>query len=371
MNREVNFDNLGGLWVYQDTLKFLQIAYSQSFDAIAASYGDKLIIGGVEETAPGSGIYTDGWVIIGGVILPFVGGNALVNVEVETLVTDEQYDDATQKPTYSTSRVVFRNLSGFPFTDLKRLPFNSSTINDAFLTTQKILKNIVNLEPAVIIDGCVVSNVNTGGGTIDVSVGMVMFNGEPKVTPLYSGLYPAYLTENNVWVTALPGSGLFIQFDPHTSQRYKDVLNRFNHDSGRIVFSKVLNDRFDVATGLGKWEWLGWKICDTMSGRVPLGYDRRTADPSNGIWDINYNGVGNNGGEKVHQLSEAELPIHTHQYSRVRTDIVGAAIEPNNIKAGSDRALHVGDLVNTTPVGGDISHENRQPYEVIAIFERL
>jgi hypothetical protein len=44
MYKQIDFTQPGGLFVYQDTLDFLQDAYSDLFDAMAAMFGNNVIL---------------------------------------------------------------------------------------------------------------------------------------------------------------------------------------------------------------------------------------------------------------------------------------------------------------------------------------
>ncbi len=388
MNRNVDFTKLGGLYVYQDTLQFLQTAYGQSLDSLAKSFGDKLIISGLGESG---GLVTDGWVIIDGEILPFVGGTPLAKVRVETITTQEMFDDATQKDVYTIKRAVFSNITGFDYSELKRFHFNSTTISGAFNAVGDVLKNIINFEPAVILEGCAVSAIDTMAQTLAIAPGKHLFNGNLVLSAAYTGSYPAYLTAANTWVTVEPSSGDYIEFNPQTSQRYKDVLRRFNYQTGDLYFSKVLSDRFDLATGLGRWEWKGWKLSDDMAGRVGVGFDRRSSDPQPGVaenikvWDAAYNTIGNTGGEKKHILTKTELPAvnilgNANQSSvpsgglgLLRKTLPGEnkTISTSPDSTGSGNEFDVTGVFPLPNMGDGVAHENRQPFRVIAVLERI
>lgn len=383
MNRTIKFDELGGLYVYQDTLKFLQTAYSQLFDALGASIGNKIVLLGCSGfDDPDQAVSAPGWIIIDGEILPFLGGNKLPKIRVETITDIEQFDDTTQKGVYITKRAVYSNLTGNDSTEFKRLPFNAETLFGNLQNVQNVLKGIVNYEPSVIISGCSVSNIDTVASTCKISAGVILFNGNYVASPEYTGQYPAFLKDNGKWVTALPGAGEFIKFDPHTSQRYQDVLRRFNHISGEFKICKVLSDRFDVGTGLGKWEWLGWKISDDMGGRTFLGYDRRNADPYIGtpdegnIWDAIYATVGITGGAKTHKLTINEMPKHRFKLPLRRSDNafgLGASTAPTTNGDGSTAGggAYNANSYQTEELGSDIPHNNLQPYKVVVILERI
>lgn len=370
MNRSINFTQLGGLYVYQDTLDFLQLAYGQSLDAIAKIIGDKVILTGVVDAGATA---SEGWIVFNGEILPFTGGLKAQYVIVEEIVTNEQFDDTQQRPVYKVRRLKFGNvipaLGGFAYADLTRLAYNSADIKTSLSAVQTVLKSVINFENEVILSGCTVSNVV--GSNMQVSIGSVLFAGNLVTSAAYTGPFPAYLKDTGTWVTVQPVSGLYIKFDPHTSQRYKDVLRRFNHDSGAILMNKVLSDRFDITTGLGKWEWLGFKLSEDFRGRSPIGLwfgDNGGPD----VYDPAYRTIGNVVGEINHTIARAELPNES-----LSVPIIGANTSQDDVGSGR---IAMGDTGNdggpyptlqSEAMGDGESFDLRQPSKVLAIIERI
>jgi hypothetical protein len=270
MNRNVAFNKFGGLYVYQDTFEFMQRAYSEVTQYVSRGLGDKWVLWGCADV--GGGNISDGAIVIGSEILKFVGGPPLAYITIESITTQEQFDDNTLKDTYTVRRakmVSIADANSFPYAGLKRLPLANTSVYDSLDKYHQILKSLINFEPEVILNGLVVTNVTTGPDTFDVSAGLVMFNGQVKSVPAFSGAYPRYLTEAGTWSAGVPGTGLYITFDPHTSQRYTDVLNRAMVKSGKIEMYETLSDRF--VAGVGRWEMKGFVLCSALQGRVPLG----------------------------------------------------------------------------------------------------
>lgn len=118
MHKKIDFTKTGGLWLTQNTLDFLQDATSTALDAIAKLVGDKAVIDGVVIT--GTNV-SDGWISFNGKILPFLGGLKTNHIDIDTIVANEQYDDGTLKPTYTTTSlkmVAVASGTSFPFADL-------------------------------------------------------------------------------------------------------------------------------------------------------------------------------------------------------------------------------------------------------------
>ena len=104
----------------------------------------------------------------------------------------------------------------------------------------------------------------------------------------------------------------------------------------------------------------GWREYEPLRGRMAVGQD--IADNDLGV-------IGRTGGEIMHRLTIAEMPIHNH----------GVIFKVANLKYGGkelgERALSLyGDNEDTsyrpiTGAGGDQPHNNMPPYRVIRFIE--
>lgn len=366
MNKRIDLSQLGGLFMYQDTLDFLQGAYSGPLDAIAAVLGDKVVLSGCQDQGATTGA---GWVLYNGEALPFVGGVKAPYITVEEVSGQEQFDDNTLRDVYFTRRLRYGNTApavgaGFSASELGTMPFNQNTVKDALSAIQSTFKSVLQLEPAIILDGCAVT---PGEGTAAITAGMVLFSGKLVVTPAYNGPVPAFLTEGGTWATVTPATGLYIQFDPYSSQRYEDVRFRYSYRSGQLLFSKVLSDRFDTNTGLGKWEWMGFKLSRDFRGRVPVGmWFGGNDDPL--IYDPAYATINNPVGSKTHTLTKEELPaiqLETGLY-RNSQDYVDGGAAPNNIGTNPN-----GQSIKTESLGNGQAFNIVPPGMITAIIERI
>ena len=90
-----------------------------------------------------------------------------------------------------------------------------------------------------------------------------------------------------------------------------------------------------------------------LKGRVPVGYDAAQTE---------FDSVGENGGEKTHVLSKAELPSYNLDVSGARAHFGGSGSNHDS-GSGTDNYTSLGSL--TVPLGGSGSaHNNLQPYAV-------
>ena len=358
MNRHIDFDKTGGLYVYQDTFDFMQKTYTEPMEAAAALLGNKLILSGCVDNGLS---VSAGWVVINNEILPFAGGPKATYVTIESVYANEQFDDGLQKTTYNTRTVKFTSVASgnYLWTDFKTLPY-AATVRENATHIQNILTNLI-FEAAVILSGCTVSNVS--GSTLSIAAGICLIDGKYVTPSAYSGTFPVWLTPAGNYATSQPGSS-YIKFDPHTSQHYKDVVKRVTTRSGEIMMSKVVNDRFDATTGIGKWEWLGFKLCAEMMGRFPVGYWFGASNLPTEVYQSTYRTALSTGGEKEHTLIEVELPSHTHPGA---LDI-GSGNDGDYDSSGGGSFNRNSD---TGAAGGNQPHENRPPYTVVAFIEKI
>jgi microcystin-dependent protein len=101
----------------------------------------------------------------------------------------------------------------------------------------------------------------------------------------------------------------------------------------------------------------GWALCDGTNGTPDL-RDRFIVGAGNEY------SIGNTGGEKMHTLTIAEMPSHTH---------TGRFADQREDSSGDDTTYHVnkGATTNSGSTGGDQPHENRPPYYALAFIMKL
>ena len=108
-----------------------------------------------------------------------------------------------------------------------------------------------------------------------------------------------------------------------------------------------------------------WHMCNGHNGTPDLkakfvvGYDDELLD---------YEEIGNTGGEETHVLTQLEMPYHEHGYTDIYHVITRRALT-NGLNENAERVTSIGST--TTGIGGSQSHENRPPYYVVAYIMRL
>lgn len=355
MSERIDYSQLGGLLFYQDTVDFMQHSYRTPLSALSKFLGEKYVAYGCVEAG---GVVSDGAIVVNGELIPFTGGAVAAQIVITETVQQEGYDDGTIKDVFYSKTAGFGLAGGFAYSELKRLPFNAASISECAANINRVIKSIVQFEPEVILEGCAVTDVTTGPNTCNISAGLILFDGKLISSPAYSGTYPAYLKEDGGWVTAVPGAGFYITFNPHTSQRYKNVLDRAITPAGQIKIFETLTDRFNA--GVGRWEMKGYELAASLQNRVPVGlwFDGvAVADVSN----VTNQTPGNAGGKNTHALSISEMPAHSHSLQTASSDGGFGVFDDASGPTGTR---------NTSSVGGGVAHENRQPFRVVVYAKR-
>lgn len=120
MNKRIDFSFNGGFPATQFMTKFMQDSFREAFGAIASLIGDKVILQGVEEIG---GQVTNGWICVGGELMPFTGGPLIAGVAIAITETPASrvFDDGNTNDVYFTKEAAFGTPGNFPYTDLKRV----------------------------------------------------------------------------------------------------------------------------------------------------------------------------------------------------------------------------------------------------------
>lgn len=125
------------------------------------------------------------------------------------------------------------------------------------------------------------------------------------------------------------------------------------------VTQQYIIDNFD-ATGLGINLMDGYAICNGNNGT-------KNRDGRTGIaYGTNYSFIGFTGGSSTHTLLEGEMPIHAH----VINEVYNENTTGTKVGSGGGTIEAVGTQ-NTSTTGGNLPHNNMQPYIVTLTVMKL
>lgn len=145
-----------------------------------------------------------------------------------------------------------------------------------------------------------------------------------------------------------------------------NLNNNFNELN--TLISNIYNQIFPIGRGFIDFtntdysNYLGFTWERELIGRVPVGIDSD---------DTDFNTIGKTGGEKTHTLIRGELPVQAYELyqsdgqSTTQSQSVDAL---NNISIWTNNYR---SIVNNLNNNGGQSHNNLQPYEVVAFWKRI
>lgn len=192
------------------------------------------------------------------------------------------------------------------------------------------------------------------------------------------------------WSFGLPGSGEF-DYTAIEDNQIKKNLNIVEtvFKTGMVMQWSGSMSEFD-ANGIGINNLVGWGLCDGRNGRPDLRgrfvVGRSDSNPPLGNTEANkveYQTIGNIGGEAAHQLSESELPEITpavndpgHEHDNDAGETTRTGSDGPNVLTTGGGASGQGTQSATTGIsidsfGGDQAHENRPPYLTLAFIVKL
>lgn len=137
--------------------------------------------------------------------------------------------------------------------------------------------------------------------------------------------------------------------------------NTFNTMQNNI--EKAINSLYPIGTiiirdeNLDMSSWLGFNWEKVFAGRVLVGLDTTQTE---------FDTIGKTGGEKTHTLTIDEMPKHRHTISAGNNPTTDA----NYDRVASAYAGGTPKNFDTSETGGIESHNNLQPYQVVAYWKR-
>lgn len=144
MNR-VDFTKTGGILRTQDLHNFLQQSYTSLFAGLAALIGNNVIVAGVTDLGS---TYSDGWVVINGELLPFVGGTKAAQIIVNETIAQSAYGDGSNKDAYYTRVAQCASTGGINVTSFFRMSNLNQLVTNSQLTTA--INNLIASAPGAL-----------------------------------------------------------------------------------------------------------------------------------------------------------------------------------------------------------------------------
>ena len=126
---------------------------------------------------------------------------------------------------------------------------------------------------------------------------------------------------------------------------------------GSIYINAAVATNPGTLLGFGTWVAFG-------TGRTMVGIDASQTE---------FDTLGEEGGSKTHQLTEAELPSHQHDqgYGADQTPRHGITTGLSSVRIDNDgNAFNSTTAARTSSVGSDTAHNNLQPYIVVYMWRR-
>lgn len=182
MNKRIDFTKNGGFPYTQDVFAFMQESFRDSIGGLASGKGDLVIVTGIQDLGT---TYSDGWVIISGELMPFVGGLKQSQVLVEEITADETFGDDVVKTVYYTKRAKLGNTGGTPIASFVR----QKTINELNTLLDTAMSHLVPQGMISMWSGAIV-DIPSGWGLCDGTAGKPDLQGRFIVG--YAGGEPDY-----------------------------------------------------------------------------------------------------------------------------------------------------------------------------------
>ncbi|WP_119069200.1 phage tail protein [Aggregatilinea lenta] len=153
---------------------------------------------------------------------------------------------------------------------------------------------------------------------------------------------------------------------------------------GRAVSRATYVDLFDaIGATFGAGDGVTTFNLPDFRGRSPLGPDNLGGASANRVTNATADVTGGAGGAETHTLSQAELPVHSHQEQGAGSSGTGATLATRGSVAGSGLANWTlvaqnvavsssGYLspLTTAPAGSGVAHNNMHPWLAVPVYIR-
>jgi hypothetical protein len=285
-------------------------------------------------------------------------------------------------------RIDLTNLGGYPLAQ-EDLEWLQSSYRNAFAGLASMIGD------KVIVSGMVQAGGNVTNGWISLNGELLPFIGgtiglggyviEQTETPLVfdDGVSKNVLIER---VAKFSAGGTYQYSELSRPGKIKNIWCLGDQKPVNCTALYITTNFDSTGKGIAGTEREGWAICNGGNGTEDLrglflvGYDDRSVDPSNGIWDAVYNTIGGTGGEKKHTLTPDEFNHRHHITGSNFGDNAGNGSMPasgNNFTSDVEDAGYtdyvVGGRLGTD--GGNTAapkpHENRPPFKVKLFIEKI
>ena len=147
------------------TLGFMQRDYQSAINGLGNYFGnDKVIVSGLVHAGANA---SDGWIMLGGELIFFQGGVRQTTFVIAEPWVQKANENGALVNRYKTKKAMFgTGAVQYNYADLQRL--------EGIHALQNRILDAVLFEPEIALSGLVVSNVNTGASTLDISAGVAV-----------------------------------------------------------------------------------------------------------------------------------------------------------------------------------------------------
>jgi len=196
MFHKIDFTQLGGFPLTQNTMAFIQESYNNVLEAVSFIAGQYIILSGLTQTSPN--VYSDGWVTYNGEIIPFDGGTGQSNVSIVETAQTNTFRNGNVFPVLFNKKVIFNASGSIPFSNFSRLSLESlntliNSVNNVANNALSVANNattVANNALSVANNAVLPAGIITmwSGAILNIPTGWALCDGSPG-TPNLSGKF--------------------------------------------------------------------------------------------------------------------------------------------------------------------------------------